>query len=88
MIPAVASGRSVGLILALTAVEVVALAWWHRRTGRGPSTTAVLGNVLAGMCLLLALRVALTGGWWGWVALALLAALLAHVFDLSRRWIS
>ena len=80
-----ASGRIVDLILVLTVLEGVALAWWRRRTGRGPPTTALFGNILAGVCLLLALRVALTGGWWGWIALALFAGLLAHVFDLSRR---
>ena len=83
-----ASGRIVDLILVLTAFEGMVLAWWHRRTGRGPPATALLGNILAGAFLLIALRVALTGGWGGWIALALLAGLLAHVFDLSRRWIS
>jgi hypothetical protein len=45
-----------------------------------------LGNLLSGMCLLAALRVGLAGAWWGWIALALLAALVAHVADLGRRW--
>jgi hypothetical protein len=36
--------------------------------------------------LLLALRGALSGLQWHWVALALLMALGAHVGDLSRRW--
>ncbi len=83
-----ASGRIIDLILAFTVLEAVALMWWHRRSGRGPPAGAIFGNILAGMCLLLALRVALTGGWWGWTALALLAALLAHAFDLSQRWVA
>jgi hypothetical protein len=35
---------------------------------------------------MLALRGALVGAWWGWIAVGLLAALVAHLFDLQRRW--
>jgi hypothetical protein len=81
-----ASGRIIDVILALTLVEAVALVAWHRRTGRGVAPGEFLGNLLSGMCLLAALRVGLAGAWWGWIALALLAALVAHVADLGRRW--
>jgi O-antigen/teichoic acid export membrane protein len=46
----------------------------------------LLANAAAGACLLLALRAALTGAGWAWVAAALCAALIAHLFDLVRRW--
>ena len=82
----VKSGRIVDVILVLTVLEVVALVTWHARTGRGPAPAAVIGNIAAGLCLLAALRIALADGWWGWIAAALLGSLLAHLFDLSRRW--
>ncbi len=81
-----ASGRIVDVILALTLAEAVGLVAWHRRTGRGVAPADFLGNLLSGVCLLLALRTGLAGAWWGWIALALLAALAAHMADLARRW--
>jgi hypothetical protein len=81
-----ASGRIVDLILALTAAEAAFVVLYHRRTGRGPKPAAFLGTLLSGACLLLALRGALAEAWWGWIALWLLAALVAHVSDLRRRW--
>jgi hypothetical protein len=81
-----ASGRIVDVILALTLAEAVGLVAWHRRTGRGVAPADFLGNLLSGVCLLLALRAGLAGAWWGWIALALLAALAAHMADLARRW--
>jgi hypothetical protein len=42
--------------------------------------------LLAGLFLLLALRGALAGAGWRWIALALTAACLAHVTDLGYRW--
>jgi hypothetical protein len=82
----VASGRIVDLILGFMVLEGLVLAVWHRRTGRGLAPLDVLANVLAGACLLLALRAALVGAAWFWIALALSAALFAHLFDLVRRW--
>jgi hypothetical protein len=76
----------IDLILVLTAVEWVGLALYHRRTGRGVSGHRLAGNLLAGGCLLLAVRFALTGGAWWQVALCLLASLAAHVLDLRQRW--
>ncbi len=81
-----ASGRIVEIALGLAACEGVALVLYHRHTRRGPAPAAVLANLAAGGCLLLALRVALAGGWWGWVALCLTGALAAHAADLRQRW--
>lgn len=72
------------LILAGMVFEAAALVFWPRRGSGGTRGVELLPNLLSGMCLLLALRVALGGGWWGWMAACLLGALLGHVADLSR----
>jgi hypothetical protein len=79
-------GRVIDVILALVAVEAVALLAWRRSTGRGPAPLSFLANVLAGAFLLLALREALRGESGSWIAICLVGALLAHVADLKLRW--
>jgi hypothetical protein len=79
------TGRIVGLILAFVAMEAVVLLVYHRRTGRGVPPADLVPNLLAGVCLLLALGGALSGAWWGWIAAALAASLAAHLADLRRR---
>jgi len=44
------------------------------------------GNLLAGGCLLLALRFALIAAAWWMVAACLAGSLVAHVLDLRQRW--
>ena len=80
------SGHIVDLILGLTLLEAIAVIAYHRRTGRGVGPAEFLGNLLSGVLLLLALRLALVGASWPWMAGCLLAALLAHLLDLGRRW--
>ena len=80
-----ANGRVVDLILALVAIEAILLAWFRRATGRGVSPGDLLWNLLAGCCLLLALRSALIGAAWPWIALPLSMAFVAHLADLRRR---
>jgi hypothetical protein len=36
--------------------------------------------------MLLALRLALTDAWWGWIALSLALSGVAHALDLAGRW--
>lgn len=79
------SGRIVDVALAALAIEAVALAVLRRRRGRGLSWQVLWPNLLAGAGLLLALRGALTGAHWRWVALALLVALGANLLDLQGR---
>lgn len=82
------SGRVVDLVLLLVALEAALLFAWHRRTGRGLPPAALVGFLGAGACLMLAVRAALTGAWWGTVGAWMAAAGAAHVFDLwwrSRR---
>ena len=82
----VVSGRIVDLILLLVAVEVVVLGCIRARRGSGIEWRALLPNLLAGAALLLALRAAITGAAWPWIALWLAVAGLAHVADLRTRW--
>ncbi len=80
------SGRIVDFILLLMALELAGLVAW-RATGRpAPGTPEVLSYLLSGAALLLALRIALTDGAWPFIALALLLAFAAHLFELYRRW--
>jgi hypothetical protein len=83
---AIRTGLAIELILVLVALEGVALTFYHRTTGRGPSASMLVPNLVAGAALLLAVRLALAGAWWGWLAGALLLALLAHLLDLGMRW--
>lgn len=80
------SGRAADLILAVLVIEGVALALYHRITGRGLALSAVLPFLLAGAAFALSLRAAMTGAGWHLVAAPLLAALVAHLWDLAGRW--
>jgi len=81
-----ANGHVVDLILGLMVAEALALIIYRRRTGRGIAPLDLVGNLLAGLCLLLALRAALVDAAWGWIAAWLSVALIAHLLDLQRRW--
>ena len=81
-----ASGRIVDLILLLVLAEAGGLVLLHRATSRGPVPAALLPNLAAGACLLLALRCGLQGVAWPVVALCLLGSLVAHLADLRERW--
>ena len=81
-----ASGRLIDLALAITALEAVLVVAYFRRTGRGVAPGDFLGNLASGVCLMLALRCGITGAAWPWIAAFLLAALVAHLRDLRRRW--
>jgi hypothetical protein len=83
---AFATGAIVDIILAMMALEAVALVALRRRIGRGPSPLAIVTSLAAGLFLLIALRIALTGGPWQGIAAALLGSLLAHTADTWLRW--
>lgn len=79
------SGLIADIILLALAAEVAAagyLAWrgWHRR-----QLLSVIANSLAGAALVLALRAALQDQAALFVAIWLIAALLAHVADIALR---
>lgn len=80
------SGLAADLVLAALVVEALGLWALARFAGRGPGLLALLPFLLAGAAFALALRAALTGAGWALVALPLLAAFAAHVWDIARRW--
>lgn len=80
-----ASGLAADLVLALLGLEAALLYSCRRLAGIGPGLGPVAGSLLAGACLALALRAALMGAAWPWVATALGAALAAHLVDLHQR---
>lgn len=67
-------------IVALTICEGAVLVTLGRR-----QPGLIVWMLLPGIFLLLALRAALAGAAWPWVPAALLASLVAHLFDLRRR---
>lgn len=81
-----ASGRIVDLVLLLVALEAALLVWHRRRSGRGVPVAEALAFLLAGACLMLALRAALMGASWEWVAAPMAGAGVAHLLDLRLRW--
>jgi len=81
-----ASGRAVDFVLAFMLCEGLLLALLYQRRGIGVAPAVLGPMLLAGAALLLALRAALTGDHWSWLALWLILALAAHLWDLSLRW--
>jgi uncharacterized membrane protein YjjP (DUF1212 family) len=75
-----ASGAAADLILLILAAEAVLLRATRRMTAAG----AILA-VLPGALLVLALRAALTGADWPWIALPLALSFPAHLADLAGR---
>ena len=80
-----ASPHLIDAILAFTVFETAALGLWHRLTGRGLSGLRLLATALPGMCLMVALRAALSGAPLPFVPVALAAALVCHLAELGSR---
>ncbi len=76
----------VDIAIAFITLETVALCVLHRLTGRGLAWPDYGLTVLSGLSLMLALRCALTPGFWPGMALFLVTAGLAHGADLRARW--
>ena len=74
-----ASGHAVDIVLAVIAVE---LAWLMRAGWRSTDALLRLGP---GVLMLVALRGALTGLDWYWIALPLALSFPIHLADLARR---
>ncbi len=75
-----ASGRAVDIVLVVIAVELV----WLVRGWRWPLVRAAL-CLGPGALMLIALRAALIGLDWRWIALPLLASFPLNLADLARR---
>jgi hypothetical protein len=91
----VASGRVFDLVIAILALEGIALlALWRlprARTrvlpgGRRPKPSDLAGFVVAGLGLSVAARAAIQDQSWTIVAGGLTIAFIAHVYDLQRRF--
>jgi hypothetical protein len=76
------SPHMVDLVLVVLLVETLALVFLRSAV---TSWINIAAAALPGLFLLLALRAALAGGGWVWVALWLAASFPAHLFDLWRR---
>jgi len=81
----VTQGGIADVILAVVAIEALALAVLRRRLKQGISYASLVFGLLPGALLVLALGAALTDSAWYWVALWLAAAGLAHAADLGIR---
>lgn len=82
----VGASRLLDVVMAVLLIETAALLAWHRATGRGLGARVLLPSLAAGLFLMLALRIALSGGSAAWLSLALAAAGLSHAVDLRQRW--
>lgn len=74
-----ASGHAVDIVLGVMMIEAI---WLLRR--RLPLLD-MLAMMLPGALILLALRAALTGAPWPWIAAPLLASFPIHLADVARR---
>jgi hypothetical protein len=81
-----ASGRFADVVLAFVVLEACALFFLHRFVRQGPGLVPMLPTLAAGACLVVAVRLAMTGGTPVMLATALLGALVAHLADLGVRW--
>ena len=86
MIEFFGSAHLVDMILAIVAVEMLAIALYWQLNRRGIAPRQLLPNLLAGVFLLFALRLALSGYSWPWYAACLAASGVANIADLRQRW--
>lgn len=86
MLEGLSSVTVIDLVIGLTLFEGLALALYHRRTGKGVPVGDFAVNLVSGLCLMLALRAAVTDAAWHWIGLWLTVAGGAHATDLMRRW--
>jgi len=80
-----ASGRIADIALVVMAAEAVILYVVIALRGDAIRYRALVANLAAGACLVIAVRLALVGANWQWIAIALAASLLAHSTDLALR---
>ena len=73
-------------VIALTLLECAALLVFRRLTGGGIGPADFLLNMIAGLCLMLALRSVMRDQHMIWTAMWLLAAGVAHAADIWQRW--
>jgi hypothetical protein len=81
----VESGALVDVAIAVVLIEALGLFLARRLAGRGPGLAPMLPSLASGLCLMLALRAALSDAPWPWIVTALAVSGVAHVADLARR---
>ena len=79
------SGALADIVIAVMVLEGLLLLALRRSRWRSLRTGDVISMLAAGLFLVLALRAALTGAGWPWIAVSLTAAFIAHVVDLRRQ---
>jgi hypothetical protein len=77
-------GQLIDFIIGLTVLEACALLAYHRLTGKGLQPAQYALNLVAGLCLMVAVRSVLLGHHWLWTVLCMSSAGLAHWTDLWR----
>jgi hypothetical protein len=82
------ASQLIDLVIVATLLEWAALAWLWRSRRRGLRPAALARMFLPGLCLMLAMRSAVVGTPWYWMAVLLSAAGLSHAVDLKSRWTS
>lgn len=80
----VLSGRAVDLVLLVIAIEFIVLVTLARGRRKRAAVDWFFA-LMPGAMLLLALRAALVGAGWPWVALLIAASFPFHLIDLMRR---
>lgn len=78
------SGQAIDLVLLVIALEFVGLLVLRRKSWRRAAPDLFLA-LMPGVLLLVALRLALSGSGWEWIALAVAASFPFHIADLVRR---
>jgi hypothetical protein len=78
-------GHAVDIILLFMVAEFAVVRWLGRNRRRAGGTTDLLIGLAPGAFLLLAVRAALTGAGWTWVAVFLAASHPFNLADLKRR---
>jgi len=78
------SGQAIDLVLLVIALEFAALLVLRRKSWRRAALDLFLA-LMPGVLLLVALRLALAGSGWEWIALAVAASFPFHIADLVRR---
>ena len=81
----VSSGGLIDTIITITLLETAVLLVHHYTTKRGLMPRDYLFNVASGLCLMLALRCALSGAAWYFLTIWLMAAGLVHIADIAIR---
>jgi hypothetical protein len=81
-----ASGHIIDFILILVVLEAALILILRFVKSSGPAPLPFIVNLVAGASLMLALRNALAGSPWTWIAPCLIVALGAHLGDLIWRW--